>query len=254
MVSPKATSFFERHLASNAGNGPCAAIPDDVRFEDAEMGGHPGRWCVPAAAAEIVVSVDAPWPAAVLFLPGVDGPLGSEPLAWAAQLASRSGVQVLLPTSTAPATDATALDEVYRRLIGEGGFWSAHLALVAEGAAAAAPTLLDDLARGGRIPDGPGLVFLISPWVDPHVGRSARSRPRRAPTAARRGGPETGRRPRAFRRRPPPGRARSPPPTQRPDRTHHRRERRHGACRRRRGPDRRCARRHPGLRGRTTSR
>lgn len=175
MVSPQAIDWFEQHLARGA-SGPSATppLPPDVRVEAIGAIGDQGvaaRWFVPAAAdVETVIAVDAPWPAAVLFLPGSGVAGGVDPSAWAAHLAARSGVRVLLPESQVPGGPPSAAVSCYRWLLADGGYFGEHLAVIAEGdAAVTALAVLDDLARTQRGGDGPALLVLLSPWVDGRV-------------------------------------------------------------------------------------
>lgn len=179
MVSPEALDWFDENLTGRPRGGTASVpLPEDVRVEQAAPAGHAARWCIPAAAdIETVVAVDAPWPAAVLLLADPHAGAGADPIAWAAQLASRCGIRVLVPEavpsptvpSPTPSSSTLAID-CYRWLLTDGGFFGQHMAVVAEGAgAAAALALLDDLVDSDRSPDGPALVVLLSPWVDPAV-------------------------------------------------------------------------------------
>lgn len=175
MVSPQAVTWFEEHLAPGSTTPPTGpSLPADVRIETAGDIGDPvltARWFVPAAAdVETVVAVDAPWPAAVLFLPGSKVAGGADPSAWAAQLAARSGIRVLLPSGDAPGGLSSAAVRYYHWLRADAGYFGDHLAIVAEGdAAAAALAVLGDLAQADHGGDGPALLMLLSPWVDGQV-------------------------------------------------------------------------------------
>lgn len=169
MVSLDALEWYEANLTGRPSPPlPSPELPADVRIEDTEIAGVPHHWCIPAAAdAETVISVDAPWPAAVLYLPDVDMSAGGDPIDWAARLATRSGVRVLVGAAGSTLTPAAA---AYDWLLTDGGFLGQHVAVVAEGACGAtALALLDRLAKDQRVPDGPALVVLLSPWIDPAV-------------------------------------------------------------------------------------